>query len=407
MFIKLNFTNGKSQYQLWRVVADIVATSSVTSIATLQTRATAAGYDSSLLQYLDASNSEIIRTTDTTGVTSHISANTATFEFEFTLQFNVYDSAGTYYYAQIFNNTASNAYTYYNVGTALTGGTISSSQIPVTAPDATNSYVGTQLAIGGTSDGNTSTYYNTNANSCATLWVYITPYCLMWYANNSVSTIGWSTSNTTRNGPFIIGQYTRYDYFNSMSNGIYPVMYSIPDRGSAGNNGSLQGTDFYTATFNPAYTTTTSTTMAPFRILNTLTVQPSSSAVTWSTSTKVSVCHTINGFSTGWKAPGTGVLNTTALTATYNNITSTTVGNKYPNSTLTTPVYIQFPIGWELQTVGAFGGNFSDKTGVYLFNGDYSLGDEYVVGSTTYSIWPLPTISTSITNRIALGVPKT
>lgn len=406
MFIKLNFTSAKAQYQLWRVIADIVATPTVTSIATLQTRATDASYNSSLLQYLDASNSEIIRTTDTTGVTSHISANTGTYEFEFTLQFPVYDTAGTYYYTQIFNTSANNAYTYYNVGTALTGGTISSSQIPVTAADATNSYVGTQLTIGGTTDGNTS-YYNDTANGCYTLWVYITPYCLMWYANNYAATIGWSNNNTLRNGPFIIGQYTRYDYFNTQSNGIYPVMYSIPDRGSAGTRGALLFNDFYNNSFNPVYTTTTSTSMAPFRILNTLTVQPSSSAVTWSTSTKVSVCHTINGVSTGHHGPMVSSLSTANNTISYNTISSSTAGAKYPNSTLTTPVYMQFPIGWELQTVGAFGGNFTDKTGVYLFNGDYALGDEYVVGSTTYSIWPMAGISSSITYRTALGVPKT
>lgn len=406
MFIKLNFTSAKAQFQLWRVIADIVATPTVTSIATLQTRATDASYNSSLLQYLDAANSEIIRTTDTTGVTSHISANTGTSEFEFTLQFPVYDTAGTYYYTQIFNTSANNAYTYYNVGTALTGGTISSSQIPVTAADATNSYVGTQLTVGGTTDGNTS-YYNDNANGCYTLWVYITPYCLMWYANNYSSTIGWSSSNSQRNGPFVIGQYTRYDYFNSQSNGIYPVMYSIPDRGSTGNRGGLLYTDFYNASFNPAYTTTTAAGMAPFRILNTLTAQPSSSATTWSTSTKVAVCHTLNGVSTGYKGPLSSSVVSTNLTASYNAITSSTVGAKYPNSTLTTPVYVQFPIGWELQTIGAFGGNFSDKTGVYLFNGDYALGDEYVVGSTTYSIWTVSAISSALTIRIALGVPKT
>jgi hypothetical protein len=409
MFLKLNFTSAKKQYQLWRVVADIVATSGVTSIAALQSRATSAGYASDLLQYLDASNSEIIRTADSSGVSSHVSANTGDGTFEMTLSFPVYDSVGTPYYAQLFNTNASTNNVYFNVGTALTGGTMSSSQIAVSVSDGVSAQNGTTLTLAGTTDGNT-TYYHTNAgNTCYTLWVYITNNCFAWFANTSLSTIGWNTSSAASCGPWIIGQYTRYDYFNTMSNGIYPVMYSVPDRGSTGVRVGLQYTDFYTSVANPLYTTNTDTAYCPFRILNTLaSVQPSTTAMSWSTSTKVSVAHTTNGVSAGWRAPQSSNNVTTANTSAYLNMASNTTNYKYPNSSLTTPTYIQFPLGWELMVNGCHGGNFSDKTGVYIFNGDFSVGDEYTVGSTTYSIWPLSNPYTSgVSIRTAIGVPKT
>jgi hypothetical protein len=49
MFIKLNYTANKQINTVFRTIADIVNTPSVTSIAALRTRAIAAGYDSSLL----------------------------------------------------------------------------------------------------------------------------------------------------------------------------------------------------------------------------------------------------------------------------------------------------------------------------------------------------------------------
>ena len=409
MFLKLNFTSAKKQYQLWRVVADIVATPSVTSIATLQTRATNAGYASDLLQYLDVTNSEIIRTASSSNVASHVSANTGDGTFEMTLSFQVYDSLSTPYYVQLFNTNASTNNVYFNVGTALTGGTMASSQIAVSVADGVSAQNGTTLTIGGTTDGNTTYYHSNQGNSCYTLWVYITDNCFMWFANTSLSTLGWNSASAASCGPWIVGQYLRYDYFNTMSNGIYPVMYSVPDRGTTGTRLGLQYTDFYSSVFNPLYTTNTDAAYCPFRILNTLsTVQPSSTAVSWSTSTKVSVPHTINGVSGGWHGPASTNNVTTANTAAYVNLTASVANYKYPNSTLTTPTYIQFPIGWELMNNGNHGGNFSDKTGVFVFNGDYNLGDEYSIGGTTYSIWPLSnTYSTSLSIRTGLGVPKT
>ena len=72
MFIKLHYTSNKQINTVFRTVVDIINTPSVTSIASLRTRETAASYHANLLTGLDDSNSEIIRTVSPTGVQAHV-----------------------------------------------------------------------------------------------------------------------------------------------------------------------------------------------------------------------------------------------------------------------------------------------------------------------------------------------
>lgn len=65
--------------------------------------------------------------------------------------------------------------------------------------------------------------------------------------------------------------------------------------------------------------------------------------------------------------------------------------------------YVLHPIVWNRADYNNIGGLISDKSGVYLFNGDYTAGDEFSVSGITYSIWPL---ADGWGYRVGLAVPK-
>ena len=80
--------------------------------------------------------------------------------------------------------------------------------------------------------------------------------------------------------------------------------------------------------------------------------------------------------------------------------------------------YILYPMSARNSQFNMNGGNITDKSGVYLFNGDFFPGDEVTVGGVTYvllavgmntlqtsnSLTPVYTVGTQ--SRVALAVPK-
>lgn len=77
---------------------------------------------------------------------------------------------------------------------------------------------------------------------------------------------------------------------------------------------------------------------------------------------------------------------------------------KWPN-TETPPKgsFMLQPLLWNRADYNNIGGLISDKSGTYLFNGDYAAGDEFTSGGTTYAIWPL---ADGWNQRIGYAVPK-
>lgn len=406
MYIKLNFTIAKSQYTLWRVIADIINTSSVTSISALQSRATAASYDASLLLGLEASTSEIYRTTDLSTTVAHYSGNTGTKVFTMTLEQT--DADSTKYYTQIFNTDANSPNVYYNVGSLITGGTMSSSQMGLSAPDATNSTVGTSLTIAGNSLGNTTNYINSSGyggDNVYTLYVYITDKMFMWATSlGAYAPGGYPASYTaaTYSGPWYVGQYTKYDYWNVDSNGMLPVMYTMPDRGTNGQKIAPRNEDYLNVR-NPFYVTAANANLSPYGVLSLINAAPSV-GTTWTKLYAQRICHTIGGISSGQR-PLLGNFSPTSTGASmsYASLMSNQQFYRFPTANLGAVAFMHMPLGWEMSYYGAQGGNLSDLTGVYMFNGDYAHGDEYTYGGVTYSIWPM---SNGFGSRIGHSVPK-
>jgi hypothetical protein len=77
---------------------------------------------------------------------------------------------------------------------------------------------------------------------------------------------------------------------------------------------------------------------------------------------------------------------------------------RWPTATATaTGAFTMQPLVWNRADFNNIGGLISDKAGVYIFNGDYTAGDEFTVGGTVYSIWPM---ADGWSERIGLAVPK-
>ena len=205
MFIKLNYTTDKRLTAIFRVVTDIINTPSVTSISSLQARATAASYDATILAGLDATNSEIVRTVSPSGVLAHYATPGAPNGggHLFTLQFGSYDNTDRKYYAQYLNSNPGSAQTVtsFTIGNSITGGTMASAQMPLTEAE-TNTTAGTHgtvLTVGNSfTAGATTATGASGFNTVRTFWAYITNTTMIWGTTNGTSTVAvWQTISLT------------------------------------------------------------------------------------------------------------------------------------------------------------------------------------------------------------------
>lgn len=467
MFIKLQYTANKNINTIFRTIVDIVNTPSVTSIAALRTRETAASYHSSILANFDDSNSEIIRTVSPTRVQAHAYKPATATHYKTTFRFPVHDAGaeftgsiagttltvsavasgalsvghdivvagvtegtrvtaslggqggvGTYavstsqtvssqamtserpYYLQ-FSNAATTVGMNFGIGDSITGGTMASSQLPMSNQENQAVAGGTDLILGNNYTFTPVVMATANsapATAVRTLWMYITDEGMIWSTTNSTSySNGWGTTYNNallQSGPWIFGQYTRFDNFNNDLNGIIPVMFTVP---RATGTGYGRQTD-YTAVNQPNLGPAASPTVAaiiPFKIYNMIQALPQIGG-TWPVTYFPNVGYTIRGESNGRRQLHTA-------SGSIGKVVSTTAVERYPNADLTATGFALMPLGWEHFTRGNHGGNMSDQTGFYIFNGEYQPGDTFGLNGKVYTIWP---IFHGFTDRIGIAIPK-
>jgi len=88
----------------------------------------------------------------------------------------------------------------------------------------------------------------------------------------------------------------------------------------------------------------------------------------------------------------------------WDNSIQTGAHTRWPTATTTpTGAFSLQPLVWSRADYNAIGGLISDKSSIYLFNGDYLAGDEFSSGGQAYSIWPL---ADGFSQRVGLAVPK-
>lgn len=411
MFIKLSFSADKKLTACFRIITDIINTPSVTSVSALQARFTSAGYSSTVTSGFDATNSQIIRTVDTANTVAHYASYSngqiASSNFIWTVRQQVYDTPSTKYYMQLNSQTisASSTPVYMTMGDSIVGDiTAGSMAVSVSESLGNNTGAGTQLTVGGTplAFTNQIAYSTSGATNVRTIWMYITDKTVMWATTNTSSfNSGFGTtyaSPTNYSGPFFFSQYTRYDYHNNDGNGIIPVMYSSP-RGAGIGFGT---SDDLTTVQNYMYTSN-STTM-PLRVYNLVSATPQVGSA-WPKIYNPYVAITMNGRSNSIYAfnvgQAAGTVSSPNSPSTGSAI-STTASARFTNATLTGTGFGMIPLGWENTWYGNHGGNMSDQSGVFIFNGDYAPGDTFIANNKMYMIWPM---YSGYSNRVGLAIP--
>ena len=406
MLIKLNYTNGKTIAQAFRVVAEIINQPTVTSVSALSTLASNNGWATDILQYFDTSTSYIYRTKDTTGVTSHMArsaASTGAYAFDMVIEYPTYDSSGTKQYQRMYNSS-----TTANIVNELYGPTISgsigSSQWLMSAATGQTTSQGTILTHTGTAS-TMRTAMNTS-NAITTLWVYITPYSMVWccvMAGATFQPSGWYGTNsnypsaTTYSGPNIYSQYKRYDYWNTASNNIAPFVFL---------NSSNNNIGFLTNTSELGIVNTNSSTAGECSLMmfNYINATPG-------TGTSFPVAYSARvAFGVGTRYTDTFALTSSASSSTnatdtcYGAIVNTsTVQTRIPSTDLLTKGFSILPLTFRNMNLSILGGSISDVGDFYLFNGDYFPGDEFSYNNRTYVIFP---VGLGYTTRLGLAIPK-
>jgi hypothetical protein len=448
MLIKLNFSTAKTAAQIWRVVADIIQTTSVNSIAALRVRQTAANYNADLLQGLVDATSYIVRSNDITSNTScHIArpnVGSGNYAFEFILKQKVYDAASTYVVS--LSSTLSTG-TYFTSTVGTTTGDTSANQWDITTSSTQTTSQGSVLGVGGT----LSPTFNAGATTQAdgrifTIWVYLTDTCFIWAANRDTYTIsgaptsGWDP-RLYWNGPHIYSQYTRGDYWNTDANGIIPLVFTQHSTAAFPyGGGKTYGEGFLSRDTELAYVQNPVATQpgnVTFQFLNSVdNTLLASTAPRSILTTPLAVL----GIATKWSdyyplgrnaytsaaQPSVSSLNRyDGFVVAYTSLNGQSQGvldrsnYRYVSDDLQSFYgYILYPMSVRNSWYNINGGNITDKSGVYLFNGDFFPGDEVTVGGITYALLPVgmnsmptatnvsPTVSAGTQSRVALAIPK-
>lgn len=412
MYIKLNFNSAITAKGMWRLLTDIVNTSSVTSVAQLQARATAAGYNGALgVSVLDADNSEIIRTVDPVNTQMHIhTAGNEDYSFTCTIQQRVHDDPTTYYYGQMLSSRENNGndqdQARFNVGTAATGGGNIAAQ-PQLSPSLANNddYRGTNVALAGQVYNGTNYHHHDGpalGTNIQSIKAYITDECFVWSVyGGAVGSSGYGTTFNNGNnysGMWGMMQYRRYDHFNNPGNGIIPMCW-VQDMDDLARCGFGRNEHWV----NTVNTNSTLTTRAPFRAMNIVNANH-----------RIGSSYPIEYFP--HVAHMIGMRSYEQQDADYENRDASGINDvsvskvidsranyRHPNSNLNANGYGLFPLGWTNTTKGNMGGNFTDLNNIYIFNGEYQPGDEIAIGEKVYSLWPG---YVGYTNRFAIAIPK-
>jgi len=452
MLIKLNYSTAKTAAQVWRVVADIIQNTSVNSIAALRVRQTAASYNSDLLQGLVDTTSYIVRSTDiTANTTCHIarpSVASGNFAFEFILKQKVYDASSTYVVK--LDSTLTTG-TFFNSTVGTSTGDTAANQWDVTASSTQSTSQGSPLGVGGTLSPVFSAGVKDAGGAIYTLWVYLTDTCFVWAANRDTYTIsgfpanGWD-ARTFWNGPHIYSQYTRGDYWNTDANGIIPLVFT-QHTSSASIQFPFQGKSYGEGLFSreseigfcqSIYSNTPSywNNNVSFQFLNgidntlsnvytTRAVQSNILGVPGIISRWADMTPLGRQISADIRQPSLSnsyrydsvLLAHTALSG--QSVALDRSNYRYISEDLQSYYgYVLYPLSVRNSLFNMNGGNITDRSGLYLFNGDFFPGDEVTVGGITYALIPVgmntypqatlsaATVSAGTQSRIALAVPK-
>lgn len=414
MFIKIPFTVDHTYVNALRVLTYTLQSSSITSKETFTS--VAGGWHPDLKNGIDWSNVEIYRDVDPTNVKMRFSKdNTSWIHNHYWLtEFEVHDDPGQKWYVQSSNTTTNATTNNFAVGSTLQNGNMTSTAVGSNVGDAsTGSFIATRLYTADTTNNMFSASQNPPQGvPVRCIWAYITNDVLFLYFTLTATTnTGFHESFTTAAaapymaGPYMFGNYERYDYWNKSSNGILPIMsHNIYRQTHNGFGYDAQiGSDLTTLP-NMNYNNLINN-FSPFRIHSIIDATPRI------TSSWPLIRWTFTNWGTGFRNNSINGLNYNQTTAVNNAtvgswgpLVSTNANYRFVSSDLTSKTFAMLPITWSDNLRQCLGGNFTSRSGIYLFNGEFQSGDTFEFNNKTYVIFPI--YAYGYAARVGIAVPK-
>lgn len=405
MFVKIQYTSPKNPSIFFRVLNEIINDATLTSISAVTSKATSASWAGDLTANIDWANMQLYRTGTgvtalTTNTASHIARPAATSgsdAFEFVLKQKVYD-ASTLYYTSI-GVASTGAVLSCLIGPGTTNA-FSSTSWDVTTSTTQSTAQGTLLTV---NSGVAACTHQVASATNYTMWAFITDNTFLYAFTSSAagySVMGYPSlanisTTSTWVGPYQYSQYTRRDYWNTDTNGILPLFFQNPTRNavSFGNT----ATD-WTAIKNSVSVTTSEN---PYSIYNYAEIAPTN-GTSWTRPVYSQVLWGVGNRYSDFSMVGTSNA-ATATAQCYGAYINTSTQYRVLLPSLDGKRgYALLPLTFKRN--GMLGGNVTDKSGYYLFNGDYFPGDEFTYGGKTYHILPGNGVCQS--NRLGWAIPK-
>jgi hypothetical protein len=414
MYIRLIYTADKTIEQLFRTLAYIINTPTITTSATLNTALVNTGiFAADIGSGFDSANSEIIRTVGLSSTTAHIAKTAVANSIIFTLEQSVYDAPSTKYYYQIRNVSTANDPPNTFIGNGLTGGTMASSQLAQTQASTTATAGGTVLSLTNTSNDYSAQQAIAGITTWRALHVYITDKCFLWGISitGGATGIGWSGTYNGSGNSSVAGlgcwQYTRLDHWNTDANGIIPVAAA---RMIGTYSGIFPNTSSYGTVTN--ISANASAFAGPYynflKVFNIINYKPTDTTGTFTREFNRQVCHGLGGTrSSESRALSYNQQVTTNREAgvTVGKAISITASERVANAANTGMAFALLPLTWTASSYSCWGGgDISAQSGFYIFNGEFAPGDTITYNSKTYILWPTNIAPTS--SRLAIAVPK-
>ena len=276
--------------------------------------------------------------------------------------------------------------TYFVTSSAASTAVLSTAYLPAITNPTTA--IGTPAGLTFTVNGGTGyasgfpVIPSTLENTIRTAWFYITDNCFLYAFSNSTGGIvgipaGTNQALTNWNGPHLTMQYTRVDPWNTSSTPIFPWIISNPYR--------INGFGALAADLDNVANTRASNgyNNLPLLAASMINAQPSATATNW-----LKLYNFPINLGAGIRYNEIfGLTSTAGLTApvALSQVPSSgasqapglfkTAGTRWITSDLTKQSYMLLPITWRHNAWAVSGGNITDKTGIYWFNGDFFPGD--------------------------------
>jgi hypothetical protein len=434
MFVKLIFNTGSAPWIAFKILDYLINQRPATG-TNLQTYITAV--NATLGAVIDGTNSAIWNSG--TGITA-LTASTksvfykplvATYSYRWAVELSGYDNANHKHVVELRDLNAASVSTvndplifnYWNTaGTSIstmTSESIGSFGAGTSTVTGTGTYPTLTNQSPPASYGSLYDSNYTSSNMTGAI-MYVTDNCFMLSFTGAATKWpnGFPAGTLLPNlsyyrGIHFVGAYSRADPWNTAANGVPPFVCSV--QGSPNNigNGFLASLNQVTTIQNVGSTANIggAALVADRQLNNTYSSTNSSQPWVIGGSTGGAVnfgCG--NRFNDVWGLSESyfdgSATSTQSLGGTASNIGSplvTSAGYRYIASDLKSTTYALLPLTWANSFYNSNGGNISDRTGVFWFNGDYFPGDILTSGTKTYILWPG---AFNHTARIALAVPR-